>query len=448
MKLPLILTAIIIITGSFWGAKENQTLTQLREKHRQVSQEAFSLGISPDPSKPLHPSKVGKRPREDGTRKAKDFARTLVAFAKEMKAMEESGESPDAAMQKRIFDMVDGMLSLKGGELKIVIEELRGHPGLDDKMRKDMIGFSIMMLAQQHPQTALAIFTESSDLLEDNPMSQHVLSSAISQWAKDQPLEALEWIKNNAEKHPELVTEDAKRAVITGAAETDYGLAFQLSNELKLTAADDSIIMSLARSAHAPERRAEFLTSLRKQVASMSDPAAAEQLMKSGVGALFSTIAEDGFDKAMDWMGSSDISAAEISTLTASFDKLNYHSTKADTGKWLDWIASNQPTTQDPEAAEKSENTTRNLVRNWTENDYKAAGEWLTATPAGPHKETATMAYLETVAPYDPEVAAQWAATLTGDKKTSAMRRIHQALKTKNSKAAVDFATQHGLSDE
>ncbi|MCU0747938.1 MAG: hypothetical protein MUF13_00120 [Akkermansiaceae bacterium] len=445
MKFPLVLTALIIAAGSFWGMKETQTLAKLREQHRQVIQEAATLGISSDVTQPFNPTKSTKRQRDDGERKAKDFANSLVAFAKEMKELEKNGTQPDADMQKRIFDMVEGMYSLKGSELKIVIADLRSRSDLDDETRKEMISFSIMMLAQQHPQTALAIFTESADLLDGNPMSKHVLSSSLSQWAKDQPLEALEWIKQNAEKHPELVTEETKRAVITGAAENDLGLAFQLSTELKLTAAEDSILRSLARSAKTPERRADFLAALRKQAASMPDKEAAAKLMDSGIGTLFSTVADGGFDKTMEWMKTSGLNADETATLMKETDSLSYHITKADTGKWLDWISSNAGQAGE---ADKPENATRNLVRNWTENDYKAAGEWLASSPAGPHKETATIAYLETVAPYDPDVAAQWADTLTGDKKTAAIRKIHQALKNKNLEAAEDFATKHGLSKE
>jgi hypothetical protein len=264
MKLPITLTVIILAAGSFWGVKEGRTLTTLREEHRRVVHEAAMLGVSTDPSKPFVPTKATKRQREDGTRKAKDFAETLVAFAKEMKEMEKSGKQPDEAMQKRIMEMVDGMLSLNGEELKILIAEMRSRTDLDDEMRKNMIGFSIMMLAQQHPQTALAIFTESSDLLEDNPMSKHVLSSALTQWAKDQPLEAVEWIKKNSEKHKDLVTDDAKRAVIAGAARKDFGLAFQLAAEIKMSAQDGSLLHTMARAATTPERQAVCPTRRRR----------------------------------------------------------------------------------------------------------------------------------------------------------------------------------------
>lgn len=139
--------------------------------------------------------------REDSVRKTKEFAETLVAFAKEMKAMENSGRTEDESMQRRILDMVDGMLSLNSDELRILIAELRGRTDLDDEMRKGMIGFSIMMLSQEHPEKALEMFTESSDLLGDNG-SKHVLASALTGWAKDQPLAAVEWMKKNAGKYP------------------------------------------------------------------------------------------------------------------------------------------------------------------------------------------------------------------------------------------------------
>lgn len=439
MKLPLALTFIILAAGSFWGAHENGVLTTLREKHRQIVQEAASLGVSADASKPFTPTKATKRQREDSSRKAKDFANTLVAFAKEMKDVQDSGKQPDEATKKRMMEIMDGMLSLNGEELKILISEMRNRTDMDDEMRKGMIGFSIMMLAQQHPETALAIFTESSDLLDDNGMSKHVLSSALSQWAKDQPLAALEWIKKNAEKHPDLVTDEAKRAVIAGAAQKDFGLAFQLSAELKLSADDGSMLGQMARTANTPERQTEFLAALRKQAANTTDKADGEKLLQSGLRSLFSQVSESGYDKTMEWMKSSNLSPDETAKLT---EGLNYYTTKADTGKWLDWLS-----TQSLDH-EQSENTTRNLVRNWTEGDYKAAGEWLAKSPAGPLKETATVAYLETVAPYDPDVAAQWAETLTGDKRTSAMKRIRDALKQKDKPAAEEFAKRHGIDSE
>ena len=140
----------------------------------------------------------------------------------------------------------------------------------------------------------------------------------------------------------------------------------------------------------------------------------------------------------MDWIQSADLSRTETASLVES---LNYDLTKGNTGKWLDWIATQ------PAAGNQAEATTRNLVHNWTEKDYKAAGEWLAQCPAGPTKEAATLSYLETIAPYEPDAAAQWAATLPAAKQKGALQAIYQTLERKDKATAEAFAARHGLDD-
>ncbi|MDP3851601.1 MAG: hypothetical protein Q8Q59_13925 [Luteolibacter sp.] len=436
MKLPLILTLIIVAAGSFWGVQENRKLTTLREKHRLVLKEAVALGVSADASKPIVPTKITKRPREDAELKVKGFTERLVAFAKEMKEMQTSGKQPDETARKRMMEMMDDMLSLNSEELKALIATLKGRQDMDDEMKKGMISFSIIMLAQQNPEAALAFFTESSELLGDEPMSKHALTAALSQWAQDQPLAALEWIKKNAEKHPDLVTKEAKAAVIAGAARNDFALALQLIGELKVPVDEGMVISQITRAATTPEQQSELLKALRKQAGNSTDKKEGEKLLTMGLRNLFGQVTESGHDKSMDWLKSANLSAAETGDMVQG---LIYNRTKADTGKWLEWLSSQ------PIDGKKSENTTRNLVRQWTDTDYKAAGEWLAQAPAGPIKETATISYLETIAPYEPEVAAQWADTLPAAKQKDAMNHIYQNLKNKDQPAAEAFATKHGL---
>ena len=63
-------------------------------------------------------------------------------------------------------------------------------------------------------------------------MERWMISSALTKWASKDPLAALDWIRQNSENHPELVSEDAKEAVVAGAAATDPALAFRLLAEL------------------------------------------------------------------------------------------------------------------------------------------------------------------------------------------------------------------------
>jgi hypothetical protein len=432
MKLPIVLTFVILVAGSLWGVRENTYLTRMREKHREVTREAAELGISAGSAESAVVTRAGRRPREDAERKGREFAERLVAFAKEMKAREEGGEVPDDAIKKRI-ELMDDLLSLKGDGLKALIAELRNRSDLDDEMRQGMLSFSIMMLSVQNPEAALALFTESSDMLGDHPMSKHALSSALKQWAKDQPLAALEWIKKNATKHPELVTDDAKQAVIAGAASSDFGLALQLIGELDVS--PESVMRRIAQTANTPERQTELLRAIRKAAADAPDKEAGEKLSSNGLRSLLSSVAETGFENATKWMESADLAASEAAMVVR---ELNYHRTKSDTGRWLDWMAARP-------VGEDSKNATQNLIRNWTEKDYQAAGTWLADSPAGPLKETATISYLETVAPYDPEVAAQWAATLPDGKRNASMRNIYESLKRKDAAAADAFAERHGV---
>jgi hypothetical protein len=436
MKPPLISTLVILAVGIVWGVRENQRLATLREQHRLLTQHAAAHGIPVDPASPFVLTNSGKRPHADGGRKAKAVADLVVAFDKEMMEILGSGQRLDAAAQQRIMEWLDGLLSLNGGEFRILFDELRNRDDMDDRMKQGMVPFSIEMLAELHPQAALALFTESSDLLDENPRLKHMLPSALSHLAKDQPLAALEWIKNNAEKYPELVTDEARRAVIAGAALSDFGLALQLIGELGVSADKGGLMLQISQAAVTPERRTDFLTALRQQVAASPDQAEAGKLYAAGLRNLLDRVAESGYDPAMAWLETAGLPVAESAGL---MENLSYRQTKAETGKWLDWMATQ------PVKDSQSDSTTRDLVRNWTQNDYRAAGEWLTQAPAGPLKEAATLSYLETIAPYEPEVAAQWATTLPADRQKDALQTIYQKLGTKDKAAAADFATRHGL---
>lgn len=434
MKAPWIPTVILAAIGVGWGVREERALAGLREQHRLVLLEAKALGVSSNPSAGDAAGNHSKRQREDSVRRTREFAGVLVAFAKEMQQAEKSGNDEEAGMQRRAMEMLDQLLSLNSEELRILISELRGNTELDAEMRRNLIGFSIMMLSQDHPEKALAIFTESSDLFEDNRMKNHVLSSALTQWARDQPQAAVEWMNQNATKFPDLINDEARRAVISGAAENDFGLAFQLAAELKLPG-DDSLLPIMARAAGTPEKQKELLAVIRKQAAGMADGKEAAEFAQKGVSCLFSQVSQSGYEKTMDWLDSANLSEQETNGIAVD---IHYNRTKEDTGKWLDWIGGRDD-------SRTMLDVTRNLVRDWTRNDYKAAGEWLAAAPAGSNKEAAVISYAETVAPYDPEVAAQWAGTLTSEKRTDALKRIQATLGSKDKAAAEDFAKRHGL---
>lgn len=436
MKISISLSILILVLAAGFGWHGHERLAGVRASHAKLVAEAAALGISTDPAHPDgHPLVTKHAEREDKQAAAKDAAAKFIAFAKEMDALQKAGTQPDETMQKRVMELMELMMSLDASQLKTVIAEVRAAGDLKDETRQNLIGFSIMTLANDHPQAALALFTESSDLLKDNRMGDHVVSMALGRWAKDDPMSALEWLRKNGEKFPDLVTEEAKGAVIAGAAAQNPKLALQLIGELKLKDSSEAV-GNIAAAAKTPEQRSATLAVFREHAATLTDQAERERLMKSSILLLAHSAANDGFKTGSQWITHS-LSPKELENLAVG---MFYGVAKpAETGQWIEWIGKTLP-------AEKADKSIASWVGNWTQKDYRAAGTWLANAPDGPTKQAAVRSYAETVAPYDPEAAAQWALTLPADeKRAQTLRRIHQQWPKDDAAGAAAFAKEHGI---
>jgi hypothetical protein len=427
MKASLFLSLLILAAGAFFGWKQSQQLTTVRETHRQVVAEALALGLSPDSllaeGKAPLPTKLAREDSQEKTAAAKSFSKELIAFAVEMKKMEKEGKQPDEAMQKRIMEVMSRFLDLSPAQIKVVIAELRASSDVDDEMRKGIVGFSIMMLANDNPESALALFTESGDLIDLPGMGNHVVASSLGKFAEKDPLGALE-------KHAGLVTEEAKAAVIAGAAKQDLKLALSLVGELKFKD-QHKIASSLAGSARTAEERTALLSALR------GDEKHAE-LLKGTLASLGGQLAGDGFEAGQSWLTLAALSDQEAENLA---DGLSHWQTKGETGQWIDWMADKLP-------AEKLPQKVENMVSQWTREDYQAAGAWINGTQDGPAKQAAVKSYARTVAPYEPASAAQWAVTLpAGQERDELLKNVHAEWKKKDETAAAEFAKEHGLGE-
>jgi hypothetical protein len=313
---------------------------------------------------------------------------------------------------------------------------VRATPDLKDETRQGLIGFSIMTMANDHPQAALAMFTESSDLFKDNNMGMHVVSSSLAKWAKDDPMGALDWVRKNGEKFPDLVTEDAKRGLISGAATNDPRLAFKLIDELGLKD-DDNSINGIFRSAKTNEERTATLDALRDHLKTMQDTETAGKLRDSGLMQLGANLSSDSFDSTQKWLAGAKLSSEELQAFAGGIQ-----TNGSNNGQWIEWVGKTLP-------ADKSADRIEGMVSNWAQSDYQAAGAWLNTTPAGSVKNTAIRSYAETVSRYEPESAAQWAETLPpGKDREETLKRIYQNWPQKDdaSKAAAGaFKTAHGI---
>jgi hypothetical protein len=421
MKFSLLAAALILAIAWFFGWQDHRKLAAVRESHGRLFEEARALGLSTDglvkDGKAVLPAKTGRGEVDgSGGTDPKDFAVRLAAFALRMEAAEKSGTPPDEGFQQEIFSLLDEMLQLDPSQLKVLIGELRANGELTGEMRRNIVGFAISMLANDHPAAALAIFTESSDLLSDKDGGTRVLGQALSKWASQDPAAALEWVRQNSAAHPGLVTEETKRDLIGGAAKQDPRLAFKLIGELGLDHVGDAG-QEIARSAATPGERDAILSALRDHLAA-ADEDLADELRFPTLQALAEGAIKDGFEGATTWIDGAGLDPAEITTMTQCIE---HWRTRDDTGKWIDWMAGKVP-------ADQLSTKIGELVGQWTREDYEAAGLWLDGSADGPAKQAAVESYARTVAPYDPAAAEQWARTLPpGGPREELLRGIAEA---------------------
>jgi hypothetical protein len=406
MKFSLVATALILAVAAFFGWQDHRKLASVRESHGRLFDEARALGLPTDglvkDGEAVLPAKSGRMEGESGSGiDPREFAVRLGAFALKMEAAEKSGTPPDEGFQQEIFALIDEMLLLDPAALKVLIGELRANGELTGEMRRNIVGFAISMLANDHPASALAIFTESADLFGDKDgRGQHVLGGALSKWASQDPAAALEWVRANSAAHPDLVTEEAKRDLIGGAAKQDPRLAFQLIGELGLEDAG-AAGQEIAGSAATPGERSAILKALRDHL-SNGDEQQSDALRGTTLRALGESAIKDGFASAAAWIDGAGLKEEESVAIAQGIE---YWRTKDDTGKWIEWMAGELP-------AGDWETRANSLMNQWTRSDYKAAGLWLNGAAEGPAKQSAVKSYAQAVAPYDPEAAAQWARTL------------------------------------
>lgn len=435
MKIAIAASILILLIAALFGFHAQQQLVTVRETHAKLVASANQLGIAVDPSHPSTPVRITKREREDKEADAKAAAVELIDYVREMEANEKKGGTADEAQQKRKMEILDRMMSLDSAQLKILIAELRAAKDLKDETRGQLIGFSIMTLSNDHPQAALALLTESSDLFEGSTVGSSVISSSLAQWAKDDPLAALEWVRNNSAKFPDLITDDAKCGLISGTAIQDPKLAFKLIGELGLED-HSSVVTRIAAAARTPEQRTATLAALREHLANLKDEKARKDLSDSTVREFAQNIGKEGFEAGSQWITAAGFTPAELESFAGG---LNYSIKNGKNGLWIEWIGENLPPHK---AADKIES----MVRGWTQTDFQAAGNWINSVPDGPTKNTAIRSYAVTVSEYEPETAAQWALTLPpGKDRDSTLNRIYQNWPKDDPAAKEAFKQQHGI---
>ena len=436
MKISIALSLLILGLGSVLGWQDHQRHAKVRASRDKLVAEAAKFGITLAATQKEGGVHVTKREREHGDKEvdAGNTATEFIRFAKEMEAIEKKGSPPDKATQKKSREFMERMMALNPAQLKILIAEVRASKDLNDESRNGLINFSIMTLASDHPQAALALLTESSDYLKIDHMSQSIIFSSLANWAKDDPAAALAWVRANSAKFPDLVDDSAKRGIIAGAAINDPKLAFKLIGEIGIKDGDEAF-RNIANAAKTPEERTTTLAALREHLATLPEGEIRDKASKSAFRFLIQDAAEEGFEAGSKWIESAGLNSEQLEETSSLLHSIK----REESGRWVEWLGAKL-------TGEKSKNSIRRLIDDWTENDYQAAGKWLATTPPGPTKNIAIRSYAEAVAQYEPESATQWAMALPpGKDRDETLESIYQNWPANNEVAKEAFKKLHRI---
>lgn len=428
MKFSIATSLLILALGGAMGFMQRSRLTDLRQDQSELATKAGTLGIVVPTTDDTSST---KRQREESSKESRMIISQLVAGMKEMQEREKSGEEMSEAEVARLLKQ---LVDLDPTQLKQVIIGIREEPGITDEMRENLLSVMMMLLAEQHPASALSLISESKNLLVDENTQKQIMLASLARWAKQDPQAALSWMRGHAGAYPEFSDDETKQSIISGAAESNPQLALKLMAEMKLDE-PAAAISTLVETGTTPEKRAAILTALREYATTIADETERADLIETSLEDMARNLTNEKLDSVKTWLAAENLTPAETAQFAGG---LSYFNTKEETGQWIGWMADSLP----PE--EISENVD-NLVGQWTQQDYLAAGKWLSTAAESPAKTAAVKTYAATVAEYEPQTAVQWALTLPADERQETFQAIYENWPKRDAAAAEAFAKAHDL---
>lgn len=432
-KISIGATLVIVVIGGVLVGSKAGKLNELEANQQRLVEKATQLGLA-DKIAGLN-TRITKRQREVVDTEARGVTSALIVFAREMEDRAKSGLDEDEESDERAMELMNRVMKLDAAQLKRVIAGLRGDTSISAESRANMIGFAILVLGEDHPAAALAVYTESADLLGEGVVGLDAVASSLRLWAQQDPAAALAWVKANEEAHPDIADEDALQNIIAGAALEDPGLALQMMSEMELDDPEGAI-GSVVETAEGPDKRTAVIHALRDHLAALSDTVDSEDAMAEALESMARDLSDEDFDSVTGWMKEAALSLEETAAFASG---LSWFNTGEDTGKWIDWMGQNLPEDDARDGADT-------LIGQWTQEDYLAAGNWLAAAPEGAAKDAAVATYAATVAEYEPQVAVQWALRLPeGEERQTTLEAIYQDWPERDAAARDAFAKEYGV---
>lgn len=405
-----ILTVLILGVAIIFGLSRNERLTELQTEWEALRKKGAAYDIPEDPEAAYALTRLGSRTEKVvRTAEVDAFAGELIALMKEVKEAERNGNSGGLELQKRGMELFLKMADFSGSEIRLLIDHIATDTSIKDKTKSEMVMMSVMLLSQEEPRTALAIIMETKGkILKKNQMTDHFIGIAIGHLATKDPIAAVQWMKNHKEDIGGI-SDDLRGQVLSSAAQEDLKASFGLMADLEFKEPKNALA-NIARSV-TPENAGDYLSGIRELDSDQK---------KHALQTLGNSEFWKNFDQATEWIEDTEFQDNEKNSLIQG---LRYHSIKDDPAQWLDWLGS-----QEEENA--SAKTSRQIISQWTQKDFKATGDWVNTLDDGPKKESAVYEYARSLNQHEPQAALAWAKTLQeGDQKAKLMKQINDKRK-------------------
>ncbi|MCX6878209.1 MAG: hypothetical protein NTW21_31015 [Verrucomicrobia bacterium] len=389
MKISVTVTILVLVASATFGWHQRIALNHLHDMEQALLANATNLtaGAKSGGAAGTPDTRMSRANRET---EARTTAARLIAALKEV-GIQAPGEEYQV-VEKRIEKVLDQMYHMNGLQLRVMIEEFRNCPHLEDNWwRNQSIGAAIDALADTDPKSAMAVLTDMAGQLGD---SSDRFDHVIGKWASTDPLAALAWMRGEKIQ--------GSRAFVIGLAAKDPKLAFQSLVEFKAYTLhgssrefegglDFDAAKQIARTARTLEERSNMLGILRELADNAGDDPdhVIQHTVQKALMAMAEGIPTYGYARASVWLESLDLRPGEAAQLMNGL-RIAEARTKGEAGQWFEWMGEHlSPKEFELPAMQMGE---------WVIENPQAVEKWLAQAPDGPAKRMAVSTYAVNVA--------------------------------------------------
>jgi hypothetical protein len=366
MKASITTSLLILAIGAALGWHDRQQLATLRTTHERLIVEAAKLGVSPDAGR------ITRRERPSHAATAKLTMAEVMGLAGEMERLNAASDENQRAFNALQLRISEGLTAWDATGLKALFAEMSTNQVLTPALRGILGSSCTTVLANDHPQAALEIFTSSPEFFTGGDNGMSLVCTALASWARDDLTAAIEWLRKN----PQPFSDYAKSGIISAVAEQDPHHAFQLIAELEMKESNQAA-WSIVESAKTFEEKSATLAGLREYLPTIPDEKLRDQYAKTYLSMLAAHMDREGIEAITRWISEAKLSPQELDPMLGGLVNA-IHSHEAD--RWIEWMRQLPP-------AQTPHQRIKETLYQWTCRDYQAALQWAVTQPPGKDRD-------------------------------------------------------------